>query len=121
ESYSCSSSHPGNSLIQFYKPSTEATQNSTATGVIDTILKIPLDGSLRTFIIMHQHRPLSVPTYSESTELMSALVYAKPDPVPVVIEPKHIVTHVTTWERSAQIHKTPEPVLAICWALNRGQ
>ncbi|KAJ7219727.1 hypothetical protein C8J57DRAFT_1537022 [Mycena rebaudengoi] len=85
--------------IQFYKPGTEATQNSTATG----------------------HRPLSVPTYSESTELMSALVYAKPDPVPVVIEPKHIVTHVTTWERSAQIHKTPEPVLAICWALNRGR
>ncbi|KAJ7245779.1 hypothetical protein C8J57DRAFT_1082078 [Mycena rebaudengoi] len=114
-------SHPGNSLIQFYRPGTDAKQNKTWTGVIDTILKVPLDGSLRTFIIVCKHLSLNIPSYSQSPELMTSVVYEEPEPGLIVIEPKHIVTHLTAWKRPAHIHTTDKPVLVVCWALNRGR
>lgn len=119
--YSCNSSHRGNSLIQFYEPGTDRKDNHTLTGVINTILQVPLDGFLRTFILIQKHRPVHIQSYSDHPELMTAGVYAEPEPDLIVIEPKHIITHLSTWKRTAEIHNTDEPVLLVCWALNRGR
>jgi hypothetical protein len=118
--YSCSSSHEGNSLIQFYQPGTNRSQNETFTGVIDAILKIPLDNALRTFILVRKHSPLAIQPHSDHPELMTAVVYAEPQLGQIVIEPHHIITHLTAWKRSPDIYHTTKPVMVICWALNRG-
>lgn len=119
--YSCYSSHQGNSLIQFYKPGTDPRRNETFTGVIDAILQIPLDNFLRTFIFVRKHRPLNIPLYSNHPELMTSVVYVEPEFGQMVIEPQHIITHLTAWKRSPEIYKTDKPVMVVCWALNRGR
>ncbi|KAJ7189278.1 hypothetical protein C8R46DRAFT_1244969, partial [Mycena filopes] len=115
------SSHRGNSLIQFYHPETARSDNETFTGVIDAILKIPLDNKLRTFLIVRKHRALVIPPYSNHPELMSSVVYADPEPGQMVIEPKHVITHLTAWTRGPEIYNTEKPVMVVCWALNRGR
>jgi hypothetical protein len=115
--YSCFSSHQGNSLIQFYHPETK----ETLTGVIDAILKIPLDNMLRTFVLVRKHQALAIPPYSNHPELMSSVVYVDPQPGRMVIEPKHIITHLTAWKRGSETYNTQKPVMVVCWALNRGR
>jgi hypothetical protein len=119
--YSCYSSHQGNSLIQFYTPGTGRNQNETFTGVIDAILKIPLDNALRTFILVRKHQPLSIPIYAAHPELMATVVYVEPQPGQVVIEPKNLSTHLTAWKRGSETYNTDKPVMVVCWALNRGR
>jgi hypothetical protein len=117
--YSCFSSHAAGSLIQFYEPGTEPKQ--TATGVITVILQIPLDDILRTFVVVRKHRPLPIQFYTDHPELMTAVVDLEPERDAMVIEPRHVITHLTTWERPADIYNTKKPVLKVCWALNRGR
>ncbi|KAJ6569909.1 hypothetical protein B0H10DRAFT_1788833, partial [Mycena sp. CBHHK59/15] len=117
--YSCFSSHTSNSLIQFYEPGTNPKQ--TSTGVIMAILQIPLDNVLRTFVVVRRHRPLPIQFYADHPELKTAVVDSEPEADGIVIEPHHVITHLTTWKRPATIYQTDKPVLRVCWALNRGR
>jgi hypothetical protein len=117
--YSCSSSHAAAAFVRFYEPGTEPKQ--TATGVITVVLQIPLDDTLRTFVVVRKHRPLPIQFYTDHPELMTAVVDLEPERDGMVIEPRHVITHLTTWERSADIYKTKKPVLKVCWAMNRGR
>ncbi|KAJ7159115.1 hypothetical protein C8R43DRAFT_948457 [Mycena crocata] len=90
--YSCNSSNRGNSLIQFYKPGTDPKHNTNSTGVINTIFKIPLDGFLRTFILVHPHCSLNIqpqPRF-DHPELLTVVVDTEPEPDLIVLE-------VATW------------------------
>ncbi|KAJ7429469.1 hypothetical protein B0H11DRAFT_1665609, partial [Mycena galericulata] len=116
--YSCSSSHESNSLIQFYQPGTDPKQNQTSTGGITAILQIPLDNMLRTFVIVQKHRPLPIQFYADHPELV---VDSQPEPDAMVIEPRHVIAHLTAWERPANMYNTKRSVFRVCWALNRGR
>jgi hypothetical protein len=117
--YSCFSSHASNSLIQFYEPGTNPKQ--TSTGVIMVILQIPLDNVLRTFVVVRRHRHLPIQFYADHPELETAVVHHQPEADGIVIEPRHVITHLSAWKRPAAIYQTDEPVLRVCWALNRGR
>ncbi|KAJ7463017.1 hypothetical protein FB451DRAFT_1495184 [Mycena latifolia] len=118
--YSCSSSHGANSLIQFYEPGTDPKQNQTSTGVITAILQIPLDNILRTFVVVHKHRLLPTQFFADHPELMTAVVHSEPEADGIVIEPRQVITHLTAWKRPAGVYHT-KAVLTVCWALNRGR
>ncbi|KAF8200533.1 hypothetical protein K438DRAFT_1758746 [Mycena galopus ATCC 62051] len=109
--YSRSSSHAANSLIQFYEPGIDPQE--TSTGVITAILQIPLDNILRTFVPVHRHRLLPIQFYADHPELMTAVVALQPEDEAIVIEPRHVITHLTTWKRPADIYNTKNPVLNI--------
>ena len=119
--YSCNSSHIGNSAIQFYDRSTEA----CLTGAIDTILEIPLEGFLRKFILVYPHLDLnssdaSCTPYPRYPRLMTKAVRAVLSQDIIVIEPQHIITHLTTYRRPAGTYGIQQEILVICWAMNRG-
>lgn len=46
---------------------------------------------------------------------------SKEDSELVVIEPAHIVTHLTTFHRPAGTYGIDKDILVVCWALNRGR
>lgn len=118
--YRCSASHAANTLIQFYDPGTYPKEKQTSTGVITSIFQIPLDNTLRTFVVVHRHRPLPIQFFADHPELMTAIVDSDPEADGIVIEPHQVITHLTTWKRPADIYHTKKPVLTVCWALNRG-
>ncbi|KAJ6469929.1 hypothetical protein C8R45DRAFT_1078572 [Mycena sanguinolenta] len=110
--YSCSSSHSATSLIQFYETGMDMEQKRTSTGVITAILQIPLDNILRTFVVVHRHRPVPIQFYTDHPELKAAIVELEPQADGIVIEPRHVITHLSTWKRPADIYHTKKPVLA---------
>lgn len=94
--YSCHSSHNGNSNIQSQDPQIQA----PITGVIQTILEIPLEGFLCKFILVHSHSTLSdldtaCTPYSQYPCMMCKVVPTELSDHLYVIEPQHIVTHLT--------------------------
>ncbi|KAJ6460473.1 hypothetical protein C8R47DRAFT_123996 [Mycena vitilis] len=119
--YSCSSSRAGSSRIHFYEPGTNPTQNQTSTGVITAILRIPLDKVLRTFVVIRRYRNLPIQFYADHPELMTAVVDLEPEQRAMVIEPRHVITHLATWKWRVQINGATKPALKVCWALNRGR
>ena len=52
--FSCQHSHEGNSAIQFCNPHTQEHD----TGFIEAIWRIPLEGAMHTFFIVHLHQQL---------------------------------------------------------------
>jgi hypothetical protein len=119
--YGCHSSHHSNSLIQFRKPNAE---QSLLTGVIRTILEIPLHGFLRKFILVAPHRPINISNtpYQERPRMMSTLVEIEPYKTLIVIEPKHVITHLSAWIRPARTYPgVNKRFIVVCWALNRGR
>jgi hypothetical protein len=119
--YSCSSSHKGNSFIQFY----DREIRGYRTGVIKLIFEMPLQGFLRKFILVSPHRELrSERTPYDQTmypRFMSKIVEVEPSDEMIVIEPEHIITHLTTYETGGHLYGIKTKVLIICWALNRGR
>ncbi|KAF7311213.1 hypothetical protein MKEN_01022800 [Mycena kentingensis (nom. inval.)] len=118
--YSCQTSHSANSLIQFRVPN----DGTLATGVIDTILEVPLHGFLRKFLLVRRHRPLdiSLTPYAKYPRFMTGVVAAEPYKSLTVIEPKHVLTHLSAWARPANTYTgIREKFLVVCWALNRGR
>ncbi|KAJ6503589.1 hypothetical protein C8R45DRAFT_1070244 [Mycena sanguinolenta] len=75
----------------------------------------------RTFVVVHRHRPVPIQFYTDHPELKAAIVDLEPEADGIVIEPHHVITHLSTWKRPADIYHTNKPVLAVCWALNRGR
>jgi hypothetical protein len=118
--YSCASSHDANSLIQFHNPNAA---NIALTGVIHAVLEIPLNNFAWKFVLVHpfQELDMSHTIYHQYPRLMTTFVYAEPLENLIVIEPKHIITHLTSWRRPAgTCPGVMKDCLVICWALNRG-
>lgn len=122
--YSRNSSHKGNSFIQFY----DRQMPGHRTGVINCIFEIPLQGFLQKFIFVSPHRELDQAElagtpYDSTTypRFMSKIVEVEPLEEIVVIEPQHIIAHLTTYETQGDTYGIRRKVLLVCWALNRGR
>ena len=122
--FSCKKSHEGNSAIKFYNPYSREYD----TGFIELIWRIPLEGAMETFLVIRPHRRL--PFLSEADApfagypgFMTRIVDAAPldDAALQIIEPTHIITHLTTFRRPEGTYSIPQKTLVICWALNRGR
>ncbi|KAJ4479708.1 hypothetical protein C8J55DRAFT_429196 [Lentinula edodes] len=120
--YSCFSSHLGNSSIQFYDRFTQTLH----TGFIHTILQLPLEGILQSFLLVQEH--FSLPPaeeqkapYIKYPELMTRIVGAAPSNKIFVIEPQHIITHLTTLFQTKGTYGIPFETYVVCWGLNRGR
>jgi hypothetical protein len=119
--FSCQKSHEGNSAIQFYSPYTQ----EHSTGFIYVIWQVLLEAVMHTFIVVRLHRPLTALEEGQAPFLyypgfMTRIVDALPSDNFLIIEPTHIVTHLTTFRRPAGTYGIPKETLIICWALNRG-
>ena len=122
--FSCQKSHEGNSAIKFYNPYSREYD----TGFIKLIWRIPLEGAMEIFLVVRPHRRL--PFLSEADApferypgFMTKIVDAAPsdDNALVIIEPTHIITHLTTFRRPEGTYSIQQKTLVICWALNRGR
>ncbi|KIK60590.1 hypothetical protein GYMLUDRAFT_167508, partial [Collybiopsis luxurians FD-317 M1] len=95
--YSCYSSHPGNRGIQFY----DHFNYVNCTGFIHKILQIPLQDRLQVFFFVEEHSSLSVKEEQKAPyllypQLKSKIVSAAASNIFYIIEPAHIITHLTT-------------------------
>ena len=120
--FSCRRSHQGNSAIRFYNPSTQA----HATGFIEIIWRIPLEGSMQSFMVVWPHTQLfdieeARAPFQNLQGFMSRIVDTHSTENPVIIEPNHIITHLTTFRRPKGTYGIQKETLVVCWALNRGR
>lgn len=120
--FSCYSSHQGNSAIQFHDCQSQQLRN----GIVETILELPLQGFLSRFIFVCTFRPLNavenaVIPYSHFPNFMAEVVDPEPSDNIIVIEPRDIITHLTTLKRPAGTFDCAGEILVICWALNHGR
>jgi hypothetical protein len=93
-------SHEGNIAITFYNPSTQA----RTTGFIEKNWRLPLEGSMQSFVVVRPHRRLSaieeeMAPFPHYPGFMLQIVDAHATDGPVIIEPHHTVTHLTTFQR----------------------
>ena len=107
--------------ISFYNPSTE----THVTGFIEKNWQIPLQGSMQPFVVVQPHTHLSAikegkAPFKNYQGFMSRIVDAQSTENPVIIEPNHIITHVTTFQRPEGTYGIQRETLIVCWALNRG-
>lgn len=121
--FSCQKSHYGNSAIQFYNPATQLHD----TGFIQIIWHLPLENIMHHFIVVQPHKPIAkneekMAPYIHYPGLSSRIVDSCPPTNHlVIIEPKHIITHLTTYKRPASTYGIGRETLIVCWALNRGR
>ncbi|KAJ7073697.1 hypothetical protein C8F01DRAFT_970437, partial [Mycena amicta] len=118
--FSICSSHEGNSLIEFWDPLAPRGQRTEISGSIQLILQIPMNGFLRTFMFLNPHIVVHTPLYMELPDMMTTVVKASPPRVVTVIEPKHVIAHISA-KRCPPGHFDQEETLVICSALNRGR
>lgn len=119
-SFSCHSSHPGNSGIQFKRPS----DSIIFTGFIQAIWQIPLQGHIQTFFAVEIHKSLPASARIPFTSLPNfntTIVDAQPSSIVYIIEPRHILTHLTMYKRLRGTYGLDRDVWTICWSLNRGR
>ncbi|KAJ7760277.1 hypothetical protein DFH07DRAFT_816732 [Mycena maculata] len=119
--YSCYSSHHTNSLIQFQKPNSH---EPPITGVIKFILEVPLHGFLRKFIFVAPHRPIDIrgTPFQHYPRMMATLVEVEPYQTLMVIEPKHVITHLAAWTRPSRTYSgINKRFMVVSWALDRGR
>ncbi|KAJ7193643.1 hypothetical protein GGX14DRAFT_378833, partial [Mycena pura] len=120
KTYSRHSSHHSNSLVQFRKPNTD---EAPMTGVIKAILEIPLHGFLRKFIFVAPHRHIDIHNtpYENRPRMGTALVEVEPYKTLVVVEPKHIITHLSAMIKPSGTYPgINKRSMAVCWAFSRG-
>lgn len=120
--FSCHSSHKGNSAIQFQDHGSQGHLN----GMIESILEIPLEGFLCKFILVRTFQALNAfemaeTPYPHFPNFMTEAVHPDLSDNIIVIEPKDIITHLTTFKRPAGTYDITAEILIICWALNRGR
>lgn len=124
--YSCQSSHNGNSAIRFYDPDSDMEHRTEKMGFIHTILALPLKNIPRHFIVVNTYRPLlenelQRTPYPQRPRFMTTIVDSRPSDNFVLIEASHIISHLSTYERPVDTYGIPKPLLVICWAMNRGR
>ncbi|RDB22345.1 hypothetical protein Hypma_010543 [Hypsizygus marmoreus] len=120
--FSCEQSHKGNSAICFYNPLTQAND----TGSIQKIWRLPLEGLMHTFITVCLHRALSaaeeaLAPFKQCPGFLTRIVDAQPSDDVVIIEPTHIICHLTTLSRKEAVYGIERETKVVCWALNRGR
>lgn len=120
--FSCERSHKGNSAIQYYNPITQ----THGTGFIQNIWMLPLDGSKCIFIVVRPHEPLSAQETAQAPFIhypgfLVQIFDLQPSANLVIIELKHIITHLTTLKRPAGTYGINRETLVVCQALNRGR
>ena len=121
--FSCKKSHKGNSAIQFYDP----ISNNYDTGYIESIWTTKLQGVLRRFFVVRPHLPLPIteenkaPFIHLDSRYSTKIVDAGPLERLVIIEQRHIITHLTVLPRPIGTYGIERKTLVICWALNRGR
>ncbi|KDR65037.1 hypothetical protein GALMADRAFT_82353, partial [Galerina marginata CBS 339.88] len=120
--FSCQKSHKGNSAIYFFDPTTQ----SRRTGFIEMIWELPLDNILRIFVVVRAHQILPPDIEAKAPFLhysgfQTRILYSQPSNELIIIEPIHIITHLTTLERPTGTYGINCPTLVVCWALDRGQ
>ena len=117
-----SSSHAFNSRIQFYDRQIKAYR----TGVINSIFEIPLQWNLRKFILVQPdqdlpevevrgtpHDPMLHPDFK------TKLVEVEPSEDILVVEPEHIITHLSALKINGEIFGIRREICVVCTALNR--
>ncbi|PPQ74622.1 hypothetical protein CVT26_007466 [Gymnopilus dilepis] len=120
--FSCQKSHQGNSSIYFYNPLVD----SHATGFIESIWQIPLQGTLRTFFIVRQHQPLS-PQEEEQAPFINfpgfraRILDSQLTDELIIIELTHILTHITIYKRPPGTYGINRETIVVCSALDRGR
>ncbi|KAJ6474508.1 hypothetical protein DFH09DRAFT_1109599 [Mycena vulgaris] len=122
QGFSCYKSLRGNSGIQFHDPS----DNSVQTGFINEIWEIPFEGHMQTFVLVQKHKNLPLPLFRKtpfpSFPLFQATVVDVAESNQFcIIEPRHILTHVTVFTRPKGTYGIDRKIVVICWALNRGR
>lgn len=120
--FSCKMSHKGNSAIKFYDPST----NNHDTGYIESIWTMELQGVLRRFFVVRPHLPLPITEQNKApfihldARYSTKIVDSGLGERLVIIEQRHIITHLTVLPRPVGTYGIERKTLVICWALNRG-
>lgn len=120
--FSCWQSHKGNSGIQFKNPMDSA----SLTGFIEEIWQMPLQNLLQTLLLVRIHKALSESDQSKApfTSLCyfeTTVVDASPSQQLCIIEPRHILTHLTVYKRLKGTYGINKEILVMSWALNRGR
>jgi hypothetical protein len=117
-------SHEGNSGIQFKNPLNPAL---ILTGYIHEIWQIPLQNLVQTFFVVEKHTVLpqyllNETPYPTMPDMYCTAVDAKPSGNFIIIEPAHIITHLSIMKPPRQTYGIlTRDLLIICWALNRGR
>lgn len=122
--YSLNNSHYGNSHIQFYIPG--ASGDISDTGFIEAIWELPLEGIWRTFILVRQHRVLTPAqlrktpyAHEPCSNLQTKMVNVGSSNHVFIIEPQHIICHLTTYKNPPGTYGLTRETMTICWGLNR--
>lgn len=123
--YSCYTRHIGNSQIQFYTP---VNRNQQDTGRIEAIWELVLDGRKQQFLLVRKHQPLNAieeqrsPYATEAcSHLKSKIAHTQASEELQVIEPQHIICHLTSFTRPPGTFGFNFETMVVCWALNRGR
>lgn len=122
QTFSCYKSHRGNSGIQFKDP----LNHQVLTGFIHEIWEIPLENHMQTFILVQKHKSLPLMLLNQTPFpsfplFETTVVDAAASKRFSIIEPRHILTHLTVHKRSKGTYGIDRELLVICWALNRGR
>ncbi|KAJ6485977.1 hypothetical protein C8R45DRAFT_829279 [Mycena sanguinolenta] len=123
QTFSCFKARQNSSGIQFKEPSNSSV---CLTGFIDQIWQIPLDGHLQTFFLVQKHKNLSLADLHKTPFpsfplFQTTAVDAEKSNQFCIIEPRHILTHLTFYHRKKGTYDIQKRILIICWALNRGR
>lgn len=78
------------------------------------------------FVLVSPHCPLSVvhegqAPFQHYQGFKTQIVDAEPSQTLIIIEPDHIISHLTTYQRPKNTYGIPRDTLVVCWALNRGR
>ncbi|KAF8164936.1 hypothetical protein B0H34DRAFT_647608, partial [Crassisporium funariophilum] len=122
--YSVKESHEGNSHIQFYIPG--GAGDAVETGFVEVIWELPLEGIWQTFLLVRRHKPLSPAqlrktpyAYEPCSGLQTKVVSAEEGNDIFIIEPRHIICHLTVYKNPPRMYGLTRETLTICWGLNR--
>ena len=121
--YSCRTSHEANSAIAFYNPYYAGLQ---VTGFIEAIWQIPLHYIMQTFLLVQVHQDLSDPDNNLAPltaypRLASKLVDVQPSDKFLIIEPRHIIVHLSMFRHPKGTFGIQKEIRSVCWSLNRGR
>lgn len=117
-------SHEENSAIQFKTPTNAA---DIVTGYINEIWQIPLQNHVQTFFVVERHTAipqylLQQTPYHSMPHFCTTVVDANPSGKIRIIEPEHILTHLTVLKQPKGIYDIQyRDLLVICWSLNHGR
>lgn len=125
--FSCRSSHLGNSSIHFYgDANTVDSTRGTFAGCIEGIWEMPVHAQLQVFFLVRLHKDLSPEEdartpFGDYPLLQSWAVDAEPSATVMMIHISDVISHVAMYERPAGTFNIPRPVIVLCRALDRGR